>query len=181
MNKMKMNHLSCAALFAATLLFTACSKPEDSSQPGASQPASATSDSLKSNVEAATAEAKKQAEQFKASTEAAVVDAKAKTAETVADLKSQTAAVIDSAKTTTSDAVAATTAQAQTYIDKAKAFVTEQKYADAVNTLSQTANLRLTPEQQDLVTKLKTQIQSALQSQGANEGLKAVGGFLEKK
>ena len=179
MNKMKMNHLSCAALFPATLLFTACSKPEDSSQPGASQPASTTSDSLKSNVEAATAEAKKQAEQFKASTEAAVVDAKAKTAETVADLKSQTAAVIDSAKTTTSDAVAA--AQAQTYIDKAKAFVTEQKYADAVNTLSQTANLRLTPEQQDLVTKLKTQIQSALQSQGANEGLKAVGGFLEKK
>ena len=152
----------CAALTAAFLL-TACSKQESESGAG-------TTESAEASLEAANAEAESQTPQLKAATDAAATE-----------IKAQTEASATQATTAVNNAAVTTSTQAQTFIDKAQAYVAEKKYTEALNTLSQIANVKLTPEQQDLVTKLKAQIQTAMASQGANEGLKAVGGILEKK
>jgi hypothetical protein len=56
------------------------------------------------------------------------------------------------------------TAQAQEYIDKARAFVSQQKYQDALAALKGLGNVSLSPEQQKAVDDLKQAIQKALGS-----------------
>ena len=161
---MKTNLFSCTMMIVAGVAFAACSK-QDSTESGA-----ATADSAEASLEAANAEAEKQSTQVTAETESAT-----------AEIKAQTEAATSQAITAATTATATTTAQAQSVIEKAQAYVAEKKYTEALDTLSQIANVKLTSEQQDLVNKLKAQIQTAMASQGANEGLKAVGGILEKK
>lgn len=169
-----LNYYSCAALLGGILFLAACGKQEETT-PSTSQ----SSASIEQSLEEANAEAEKQSGQIKASTEAAVSDAQGKADAVAADLKTQSTAAVDSTAATANNAVPTTTAQAQTFIERAQAYVAEKKYTEALNTLSQLANVKLTPEQQDLVTKLKAQISTAMA--GGNEGLKAVGGLLEKK
>ena len=69
----------------------------------------------------------------------------------------------------------------QSLIDKAKSLVADQKYSDALNTLSQLTNVKLTPEQQSLVDSLKSQIQAALAKTGASDAASALGGVLGGK
>lgn len=171
--KIKVNTIA-GALLSTTLLFAGCSK-QDSSQPTAG------TESAEQSLEAANAEAEKQSSQLKASTDAAVAETKAQTQAVITETKTQTQAATEQAAAAINNATVTTTAQAQTMIDKAQAFVAEKKYSEAMNTLSQLTNVKLTTEQQDLVNKLKTQVQNALATQGANEGLKSVGGLLEKK
>jgi hypothetical protein len=84
------------------------------------------------------------------------------------------AKVADTAKATAQQAAD----KAQGVIDKAQALVKDNKFQDALSTLSQLADLKLTPEQQKLVDDLKAQIQSAMAKGAASD---AVGGVLGGK
>jgi len=71
--------------------------------------------------------------------------------------------------------------QAQGLIDRAKAYVADQKYQDALSSLSQLAGTKLTSEQQNLVAELKAQIQSALAKAATKDPASALGGVLGGK
>ena len=119
-----------------------------------------------------------QADQGTAPEAAAVVDA-AKSAATTA---------VDGAKSAATEAtdqaaaqVKAAEQQAQGLIDRARALVSEQKYKDALSSLSQLPNIKLTAEQQKSVDDLKAQIQSALAKATAADPAAALGGALGGK
>ena len=99
-----------------------------------------------------------------------------------------------SAQRTASEAAAAlkdqatagdSTAKAQGLIDTAKRLTTENKWSEALKTLNELANVKLTPEQQKLVDSLKAQAQKQIEAmatkKATDEAGKAVGGLLKPK
>ncbi len=75
----------------------------------------------------------------------------------------------------------AATAQSQSLIDKAKAYIYDQKYQDALTTLSQLSASKLTADQQKLVDALKAEIQSAMAKASTGDAASALGGALGGK
>jgi len=71
--------------------------------------------------------------------------------------------------------------KAQSLIDQAKTYLADQKYQEALGSLSQLASIKLTPEQQKLVADLKAQIQSALAKATAKDPASALGDTLGGK
>jgi gas vesicle protein len=65
------------------------------------------------------------------------------------------------AKSALGDSTAAVTAKYQEVVAKAQSLLKDAKYEDALNSLKSLADLKLTPEQQKVVSDLKTQIQTA--------------------
>jgi hypothetical protein len=101
---------------------------------------------------------------------------------------SEAAPVVDAAKSAakevTDQAAAQAKAageQAQGLIDRAKGYVSEQKYQEALSSLSQLTNIKLTAEQQKLVDGLKAQIQSALAKAAGSDAASALGGAMGGK
>lgn len=130
---------------------------------------------------AADAQAPKPAEGLAAES-AKAVDAVKATAKEVTDQAA--AQVKTTAKEATDQATAQAKAaeqQAQTIIDRAKSLVTENKYQEALSSLSQLASSTLTADQQKLVDGLKAQIQAALAKTSASDAASALGGALGGK
>lgn len=71
--------------------------------------------------------------------------------------------------------------QAQGLIDRAKSLVADQKYQDALTSLGQLSNLKLTDDQQKIVADLKAKIQAALAKVTGTDPAAALGGALGGK
>jgi hypothetical protein len=75
---------------------------------------------------------------------------------------------------TTSQLVAATSTQVEALLDRAKSLTANQKYQEALNTLTQLYATKLTPGQKQKADDLKSQIQTAV----AQKATSALGGVL---
>ena len=82
---------------------------------------------------------------------------------------------VTDAKATATTAATDMSAKATTIIDQAKALVGQNKYSEALTSLGSLSGIKLTAEQEKLVTGLKEQIQKAMSSDGA----KAVGNLIK--
>ena len=78
-------------------------------------------------------------------------------------------------------APSAMSAQAQGLIDKAKGLVKSEKYQEALNSLQQLKNMKLTDEQQKMVDDLKAQIQTSLVNAAGTNAASALGNILGGK
>ncbi len=71
--------------------------------------------------------------------------------------------------------------QAQALIDQAQKMVAGSKYEDAANILKQLSGVKLSSDQQKLVSDLQAVVQKAIAGKAAAEGAKAVGDLFKKK
>ncbi len=159
---MKIKHHPLALVICgSTLLLAACKKEEPmTSTVGDPQKALGTTTSeAKAAADKAAVEAEKQAADAKAAAEKAAAEA----------------------QKPPNDTAAQTQTQAQGLIDRAKSFVAEKKYTEALASLKELSNLKLTPEQQKWMDELKAQIQKAMAARAAGEATKSIGGLLDKK
>jgi hypothetical protein len=156
--------IACAAL----AILSGCSKE---------QPAADTQAQGSKATEAVKTEATKAVDAVKTETTQAVDTIKTEAAKAVDTVKSQTQPASDNVAPQAN----AAQQQAQGLIDKAKSLIGEQKYQEAMTSLSQLGKSQLTSDQQKMVDSLMAQIQSALAKSGAKDATSALGGALGGK
>lgn len=147
----------------ALLVLSGCSKQEAETSSTVPQPPTeadvkATANDLKQAVE-------KQADAVKQAA-----------AETARQAQAEAQRAADQAKAAADQAAH----QAQSLIDQAKGYVSDKRYQDALATVKQLSNSKLTPEQEKMVNDLKTQIQTLMSNQLSTNAASAIGGFLKK-
>lgn len=147
----------------ALLVLSGCSKQEAETSSTVPQPPTeadvkATANDLKQAVE-------KQADAVKQAA-----------AETARQAQAEAQRAADQAKAAADQAAN----QAQSVIDQAKGYVSDKRYQDALATLKQLSNSKLTPDQEKMVNDLKTQIQTLMSNQLSTNAASAIGGFLKK-
>jgi hypothetical protein len=77
-------------------------------------------------------------------------------------------------------ATAEVTAKFNSVVDQAKSLLGQNKYTEALNSLQGLSGLKLTPEQEQVVTDLKAQIQKLMAAKATTDGAGAVGNLLKK-
>jgi predicted small lipoprotein YifL len=75
----------------------------------------------------------------------------------------------------------AVTNQVEALLEKAKVLSNNQKYQEALTTVTQLYNTKLTPEQRQKADDLKAQIQASLAQKASTEANSVLGGFLGGK
>lgn len=159
---MKLQTLSAGILGCLlTVAIVGCDKQDKQSS------APTAEDAKKTTENAATA--------VKAGTEKAAAEVKAVSEKVVTEVKQASAKAVE-AVTKPAEVSSTTGAPAAGLIEKTKNFVAEKKYADALNTLKELKNIKLTPEQEKIVSDLKAQVEKLM---GGDAG-KAVGNLLGK-
>jgi hypothetical protein len=152
---MKIHLIYRAVIVSLPFLLSACSKQEEQSAPAVTQ---------------------------KPAAEKAVADVVKETKDSAQATVNQASKEVDKAVDTVKNAAppAPGSTTFQTWYEKVKGLVADQKYTEAAAALTELP-ASLTPEQQKMVDQLKAQVQQALSKQSADQGLKAVGGLLNKK
>lgn len=128
-----------------------------------------TPDAPKADAKPAATAVSDAVEAAKPAVDKAVTDAKAAATTAVADTKAAASA-----------ATADVTAKFNSVVDQAKSLLGQNKYTEALNSLQSLSGLKLTPEQEKIVTDLKAQIQKLMAAKATTDGANAVGNLLQK-
>ena len=156
---------------ASTVLFAGCSKQEDTTAPDTTPapPSASSVETSQKSATAAAAELQAQATNLQAAAQATTTSV-ANAVETAVRTPEITPPAI---------ADAPAPGPAQSVFDQVKTLMSQKRYAEALAALTQLRTADLSAEQQRVVEQLRTQIQNAIASQTANEGMKSVGGLLK--
>jgi hypothetical protein len=164
---MKFSTLFYSTSLCALLFLCACAKKEEPAPLPAATSLERQTSVVKSAADTAVNEA------GKAGTTATVPEPPAPEA-TATPLPPETPAAAQAAEGETAPS-------AQAIIDRVRTLVAEKKYPEAVTAFSQLSKVNLTAEQQTIVRELKTQISNGMAAEAGSEGLKSVGGLLNRK
>jgi cell division septum initiation protein DivIVA len=145
----------------AVMMMTGCGQNTDTTQPpSGTEPAKETKsvgDTISEATKPVVDEAKKAVEAAKPAVEAATKEIKEAAATVVSD----------------------STTKANALIEQAKKYISETKYSDAINVINQLTGLTLTPEQENTVADLKSQIRKAMASLSSTNAAGAIGNLLK--
>ncbi|MGN6555504.1 MAG: hypothetical protein ACTHLW_17500 [Verrucomicrobiota bacterium] len=157
---MKTERIICSLAVATVLAFASgCEKKDQTAAPeSAASEAAPKESTVASQISAATDNVKQTAENVTTEVKQATQNATAAATSKMEELK----------------------AGSQSLIDKAKALVNDKKYEDALASLKQLSNVKLTPEQQKTVDDLKAQIQKLMSSSIVTNTASALGNMFKQ-
>jgi hypothetical protein len=107
--------------------------------------------------------------------------AESTTGQAGSDVQSAAKTATEAAAKAASDLKQNAAVQADSLLTQAKTYISEKKYQEALNSLKQVSNLKLTPEQEKALQDLQKQVQAGLASMGATNAAEKLGSFLGGK